>query len=251
VRGAGTRNKMIATQCRPVLFTPGFLALLLTLVVIGAVFPISMTAQAFQAEEEKRLEDTDFVEIPADTTIRIRLEEKLSTRRNRNGDVFYAEILDDVLVARGLAVPKGTQVVGRVEHSKRAGRISGRAMLKLEFEAFQFRNGIRVPIQAVLVSVDSKPESPKTTSTIEAKSGTARDATSVGATTGIGALIGSIKGGAKGAVVGAGAGAAIGLAGILAGRGRDVELDAETALTLRMIDPATLPRYTLKILPAH
>ena len=209
--------------------------------------PLAVWADASQ--EEKRVDDNASVQIPADTKIRVRLEDKLSTGRNRNGDVFYAEILQDVPVAHGLAVPQGTQVVGRVAHSRRAGRIAGKAELRLDFEALQFRNGIKAPIQGVLVSVASKPANAKKPGSIEADSDAPRDVASVGVVTGVGTLIGSIKGGARGAVIGAGAGAVIGLAGILAGRGRDVNLDAETEITMRLTSAAVVPSHALKVVP--
>ncbi|RPJ86728.1 MAG: hypothetical protein EHM18_04740 [Acidobacteria bacterium] len=221
--------------------------LVVCLVVFLLVFWGPLAVLANLNQDEKRVDDNASVAIPAETKVTIRLEEKLSTRRNRNGDVFYAEILSDVPVAHGLAIPQGTQVVGRVAHSRRAGRISGRAELKLEFDALQFRNGIKVPLQAVLVSVASKPANVKKPGSIEADGQRARDMSSVGVVTGVGTLIGSIKGGAKGAVIGAGAGAVIGLAGILAGRGRDLDLDAETEITIRLTSAAVLPSHALKV----
>jgi len=223
------------------------LALCLVAFLLFSSAPLAVWADTTQ--DEKRVEDSASVAIPAETKIKVRLEEKLSTRRNRNGDVFYAEILQDVPVAHGLAVPQGTQVVGRVAHSRRAGRIAGKAELKLDFDALQFRNGIKAPIQGVLVSVASKPANVKKPQTIEADGNRSRDLSSVGVVTGVGTLIGSIKGGAKGAVIGAGAGAVIGLAGILAGRGRDLDLDAETEITIRLTTAAVVPSHALKVVP--
>ncbi|RPI26715.1 MAG: hypothetical protein EHM61_10890 [Acidobacteria bacterium] len=229
----------------PVRHCVGVVCLVVCLLL--SLIPFNDRVLAFQ--DEKRVEDSHSVAIPADTKIKVRLEEKLSTRRNRNGDLFYAELLSDVPLAHGLAVPQGTQVIGRVKHSKRAGRISGRAELKLDFEALLFRNGVKAPIQATLVSVASKPANVKKPNSIEAEGGGTRDMRSVGVTTGIGTLIGSIKGGAKGAVIGAGAGAVIGLAGILAGRGRDLDLDAETEMTIRFVTASAVPSHALKVLP--
>ncbi len=219
------------------------------LVVFLVVSSGPLVDWVYASQDEKRLEDNASVAIPADTKVKVRLEERLSTARNRNGDIFYAELINDVPLAHGLAVPQGTQVVGRVSHSKRAGRIAGRAELKLDFEALQFRNGIKAPIQGVLVSVASKPASARKPDSIEAEGDTGRDLSSVGVVTGIGTLIGSIKGGAKGAVIGAGAGAVIGLAGILAGRGRDLDLDAETEMVIRLTSPAVVPSHALKVVP--
>ena len=218
-----------------------------------AVTPITPATQAGQEEKATDKGVTTSAQIPSGLELRVRLEERLSTARNCKGDVFYLEILNDVKAPNGVVIPRSTQVMGRLEHVKRAGRIYGKAEMKLQFEAFQFRNGVRVPIQAELVSMDAstakRSKKADESGSIQATGGRARDAGAIGATTGIGALIGSIKSGARGALIGAGAGAAIGLGGVLGGRGRDLELEPETQMTLRLTKALELPVDVLKPLP--
>jgi hypothetical protein len=207
---------------------------------------------ALAGRDDKERAVTTPAQIPSGTELRVRLEERLSTRRNCKGDVFYLEILEDVKIPNGLAIPRSTQVMGRLQHVKRAGRIYGKAEMKFEFEAFQFRNGVRVPIQAELVSLNASPAKAKTSKdsgSLETSGDRKRDAQVVGGTSGIGALIGSIKGGARGALIGAGAGAAIGLGGVLGGRGRDLELEPETQMVLRLVKPLDLPVDVLTSAP--
>ena len=52
---------------------------------------------------------------PREAEAVLRLEEELSSRENQPGDVFYAEVVDDVLAANGLVlVPLGSRVRGHL-----------------------------------------------------------------------------------------------------------------------------------------
>jgi hypothetical protein len=57
---------------------------------------------------------------------------------------------------------------------------------------------------------------------------------------GIGAAIGAIAGGGKGAAIGAGIGGAAGAGTVLATRGEQAELAAETRLSFRLKNPVTV-----------
>jgi hypothetical protein len=187
--------------------------------------------------------------IPAGTQWKVRLEDKLSTGLNAKGDTFYVELLDDVVLSGGYLIPRNTQLMGRIKHVKRAGRISRRAEMQFDFEALKFRSGTRVPIQAILLSIPPDPHKRMNRGggSIETEGETHRNLGAIGAAAGIGGLIGSIKGG--GAAIGAGAGAVVGLAGLLASRGRDLELSPETRMIVRFANPAEVPAELLKTLP--
>src|ERR1700681_3457585 len=75
------------------------------------------------------------------TTVRVRLQESLDTRRNRAGDRFSAT-LDGPLVVNGrVAVPRGTPFEGHVVRSSESGRFKGRAALALRLDSFKL-NGV-------------------------------------------------------------------------------------------------------------
>ncbi len=227
----------------------GFSRMIVILLVFSGWWACAGLVFAQERRAEASKPAVQSVPVHVGTEIRIRLLDKLSTRRSSKGDPFAAELLDDLPLSSGWKLARGTRIEGKLRHVKRAGRISGRAEMKLDFETLRCAGGQGVPIEALLVSVSEDRARVKTASAIEAESDTRRDTRSVGVSSGIGALIGSIKGGGKGAVVGAGAGGAVGLAGVLATRGRDLELNPETVMVIRLLKTAEVPLETLDTLP--
>jgi len=66
------------------------------------------------------------------------------------------------------------------------------------------------------------------------------DTAKAGVAAGIGAAIGAMAGGGKGAGIGAIIGGAAGTGGVLATRGKDATIPAETRLSFRLKEPVTL-----------
>jgi len=66
-----------------------------------------------------------------------------------------------------------------------------------------------------------------------------RDATAIGATTGLGAAIGAAANAGKGAAIGAGAGAVASIIGVLLTRGEPTVIPPETVLTFQTKNPAS------------
>jgi hypothetical protein len=186
-------------------------------------------------------------ELPAGLEIRIRLVDTLSTKRNARGDSFLAEVTEDVKVDSNSLLRRGALVTGTITRLKRAGRISGRAEINLRFDELRFENGARAPLEASMVRLTS-PSGVELNDEqgIRARRDAPREAGAVGTSTGVGTLVGGIKGGSKGAAVGAGVGAMIGLAGILATRGRDVELGVDTEITLKLLRPIEVPEILVR-----
>ena len=187
------------------------------------------------------------VTVPLGTEIRIKLLDTLSTQRNEGGDTFRAEVMKDVVAGKTIAIPVGTRLNGRISSARRAGRIKGQAEMNLLFEELQFTDGTLVPINAIVVSVQRRGEKSvkDEEGTLQAEGTKAKDTKNVGVSSAIGALIGVLAGGKKGARAGATIGAVAGLSGILATRGRDLWLYAETELTIRLEREATIPTRVL------
>lgn len=181
--------------------------------------------------------------VPVGELVRIRLVDSLSTEANQRGDAFRAEVIEDVRVNDTLAIPRGARVNGTVSHLKRAGRVAGRAELNLRFETLEFPNGTLVPFDAVLVAINDRgdDEVDPREGSVEARGTKGEDLRRVGTASAIGALIGVISRGKKGGAVGAGAGAGVGLAGVLASRGREIELFSQTELTVRTSQEVLVP----------
>lgn len=160
------------------------------------------------------------ITIPTGTTIRVRLNETLDTRRNRSGDRFTASLVAPVQEGGRVLVPKGTVFTGHVTISAPSGRMKGRAVMGLTLDSFEV-NGARYPV------VTSK------TSRVSAAH-KKRNLVLIGGGSGLGALIGGLAGGGKGAAIGAGAGAAAGTAGAAATGKEQVAVPAETLLTFKL-----------------
>ena len=166
------------------------------------------------------------IELPAGTKLEVRIEEALSTARNRAGDKFDASLEVPVVIGGRQALPKGARVAGHVTTSSPSGRLKGRAVIGITLDSIE-QNRRMVPITT---SLDTR------TSAAHKK----HNLGFIGGGAGAGALIGAIAGGGTGAAIGAGAGAAAGTgAAALTGK-REVEIPAESVFTFRLKEPVEL-----------
>ena len=165
--------------------------------------------------------------VPAGTILLIRINEYLSSDRNQIGDQFTA-VLENPLVVNGWVVARrGQMIVGHVKDVRKAGRIKGTSELGVELTDLTIVDGHQVPILTELW---------------KGSGGTShgQDATTVGTTTGLGALIGAAADWGTGAAIGAGAGAAAGIGAVLLTRGRPTVLEPEEQLSFRLVDPVRI-----------
>jgi len=163
---------------------------------------------------------------PAGTTIVVRLNEALGTQRNRPGDHFDGILAEPIMVNGRVAAPRGSEVNGIVRESAPSGRLKGRAELMIAINSIVVR-GQRIRIHTA---------SDIRTSARHRK----RNLFLIGGGTGTGAAIGALAGGGIGAAIGAGAGAAAGFTDAVVTGRRQVRIPAESVLTFRLTQPATL-----------
>ena len=163
------------------------------------------------------------IELPAGTTIRVRLDQDLGSKISQPGDSFTATVSDDVLVDGKTAIARGSRADGAVINAKPLGKFKGGAELVIKLER-------------VTTSYGSYPVS--TSSIQHAESGKGkRTAIFAGGGAGLGALIGGLAGGGKGAAIGALAGGGAGTAGGALTGNKQIVLPAETMLTFRLEQP--------------
>ncbi len=189
----------------------------------------------------------DTASVPSGTTLKVRLQDGLSTQKNSKGDEFRAIVLEEVRLDSDHVIPKGTQLTGRVLNAKRAGRIAGRASLRLKFDTLRLPDGGGLSVETSVLSVkDPDCRVRGEENTIEALGGRGKDAGAVAVGAGTGGTVGAIAGGKKGGIIGTATGAAISLAGVLGRRGRDVELGSGTEMTLRLNREVAVPLASLR-----
>ena len=161
--------------------------------------------------------------LPAGTVIEARIDEALSTERNRVGDKFAADLDDPIVIGGREVVARGARIEGHVTTSQPSGRLKGRATLGVTLDAIEVK-GKMTPIATTL---DARVSEAHKKRNIEIIAGGA----------GLGALIGGIAGGGKGAGIGAGAGAGAGTATAALTGKLHVEVPAETVFTFKLKAP--------------
>lgn len=171
--------------------------------------------------------ESEWVTVPAGTVFTVRMIDSVDSETNRIGDIFRANLDEDLLVGDRVAARRGTEVRGRLAEAKSAGRIAGKSELQLELTE---------------ILIDNRPY-PLLTGEYEVsgKSRGGQTATRVGAGAAVGAVIGAIAGGGKGAAIGAATGAGAGTAIQVLTKGEQVHVPSETLLDFRLMNPASLP----------
>ena len=164
--------------------------------------------------------------IPAGTFVTVRVEQLLSSDKNKAGDAFSASLARP-LIANGLVVSRRGQMLGgEVIDARKAGRVKGTSQLQISLKSLTLADGQQVPIQTELTSITG------TTSN-------GRDAAAILTTTATGAAIGAAADWGPGAAIGGGAGLVAGAVGVLVTRGHPTVIYPEAQLTFRLAQPAS------------
>ena len=165
--------------------------------------------------------------LQAGTFLTVRVDQMLSSDRNKAGDGFSAT-LTRPLVAGGVVVAQRGEILGgRVADAQKAGRVTGVSHLAVQLTDLTLVDGQQVPIETELTSL-AGPTSK------------ARDAGAIAGTTVVGAGVGAAAGSGVGAAIGAGAGAIVGTVGVLVTRGHATVIYPESVLTFRLSEPITI-----------
>jgi len=161
------------------------------------------------------------------TYVTVRVNQWLSSDRNKEGDTFLGSLADPVIVDGIIVAQRGQTVYGRVTEAQKAGRVEGTSKLGVELTSLTLVDGQQLAIHSQMVTKNG------TTSN-------GRDAAAIGGTTALGAVVGAGADWGRGAAIGAGAGAVVGIVGVLLTRGHPTVIYPETALTFQIASPATI-----------
>jgi hypothetical protein len=189
----------------------------------------SVTAKAAAAAADAKAPK---VVVPAGTRIPLVLHNGVSTRTAQAGDPVYFETIFPIMVNGRVAIPAGSYVSGEITDSQRAGRVKGRAELRVKLNVLILPNAYQVDLNAV-PSGGSTGGNEKVDSEgrVTGDSDKGSDVGTVIKTTTLGTAIGGIATRSPtGAGIGAGAGLAAGLVTVLLTRGPDAELPRGTTL---------------------
>ncbi len=182
-------------------------------------------------------------EVPYGIEIQATLLDELSTKTSRYGDKFTAVVSQPVNATDGsLAIPAGSKITGEVveaEEGKTLPALRGRGKLNLRFRDLILPDGNTIPINASLVSVHNVQANEE--GQIQSGTSAKTAAKGIGIGAGLGTVAGLIFGGAlKGLAIGAIAGGGY----VLAAKGKDVEIPANSGMKLRLEQTLYVPAHS-------
>ena len=148
----------------------------------------------------------------ADTVIRVRQNEQISSGRARIGDRFTTTVVDPVYASGVEVIPAGSKVLGRVTTVHRAQRRRP-GNISVSYTAIELPDGTKHAISGSLTSLQAGDVNADNESTVEGRANTKRDMVFIGGGAATGAIIGAIAGGGKGAGIGALIGGGLGTVG--------------------------------------
>jgi hypothetical protein len=184
------------------------------------------------------------------TQVRLHIVSGIGTAISRSGDPFVAVVAEPVFVGNTLLIPAGTRVNGIVNNVERARHFSifrGQAYMDVTFRTLEMDSRI-VPVHMSLLAIE-QPSNDRDArrrkdvkidegQIIQEKHDFKGDLEGASIGTGGGALVGLIF---SNVVRGFGFGLAGSAAYIVARKGKEVDLPAETGMLVRIDNGVTLP----------
>lgn len=166
------------------------------------------------------------VNIPAGTTLPIRITQTLDSASTQQGDSFSGTVASDVIVNGVVAIPHGAAVSGRVDAVQEAAHFKGNSLLTIELTGLRHR-GNNVALTTEPYSVAGKGRGKNT-------------ALKTGGGAAVGAILGGIFGGGKGAAIGAAAGGGVGAGSNAITRGEQVQIPSESLIRFHITNALSL-----------
>ena len=217
------------------------------IVVSFVVVVLLLTAAAIPARAQSH-------ELLQGTEVHLRLLTGLSTAVARSGDPFIAEVAQPVYVGSQMILPAGARVngtVGGVIHPRRFSIFRGQAAMNLSFRDLEVDSRV-FPAKMSILGLQSPASGEKEGKTrkdvkvdegrvVEAKHDIKGDVLAETIGTGGGTLAGAIF---SHVARGFGIGLIGSTAYIMSRKGNEVDLPAQTLITVRMDNTVNLPRIT-------
>lgn len=228
--------------------------LVLMMMVAGTVFEVS--AQGRRRRRTRRtvtrtvvvpkVAPITYYTVPADTIIRVRLNEPLNSRTARVGDRFSANVVEPVYAGGGTeVVPVGSKVWGQVTLVNRAQRRKP-GNITVSFVSVEMPNGTSYTINGSLTTLQADNVNADNEGTVKGGSNSKRDAVFIGGGAATGAIIGAIAGGGKGAAIGAILGGGLGTGARVLENEKEAEVKSGTEFGVILNRSVSLPASTVR-----
>jgi hypothetical protein len=208
---------------------------LLVLVILAAGTMLDVSAQTRGRGRRGRRTVTrviapqvQYYTVPANTVLRVRLNEELNSGTARIGDRFSANLVEPVYAGGGVeVVPVGSKVWGRVTQVNRAQKRRP-GNITVAFNSVELPNGSAYTINGSLTTLQADNVNADNEGTVKGTSNQKRDAVFIGGGAATGAIIGAIAGGGKGAAIGGILGGALGTGARVLEKEKEAEVKSGT-----------------------
>jgi hypothetical protein len=217
--------------------------MILFAIVLGTVAPTfaQRRRRPVRRATVTRTPPVRYYTVPADTVIRARMDNQLSSKTARVGDRFTATITEPVYAGSGVeVVPVGGKVLGRVTSVKKAGRRSP-GTINVSFYQIEQPSGARQAINGSLTTLQTDDVNADNEGGVEGKDNRKRDAVFIGGGAVTGAIIGGIAGGGKGAAIGTILGGALGTGARVYEKEEEAEVKSGTEFGVILNRAVSLP----------
>ncbi len=182
-------------------------------------------------------------------TARLSLQTQLSSKINEVGDEVIGVLYEAVRGSDGrIAIPRGTEFIGRVTQVQAAKRPQKEASMTIVFETMRMSYGTE-KISTVVTAIDDygndeKMKAKNDEGKVGAGRSGGRTARNAGLGGGLGALGGMIIGAAGGGLGGVAGAIGVGAAGgVLMTKGNDIRLQSGTILRIRFEREVKVPAF--------
>lgn len=176
--------------------------------------------------------------------IRVRLEDKITSKTSQVGDRFSTKVTEPVYSSTGvIVIPNGSTITGVIDAVKPAEKGGKPGTIDVSFVEVRLPNGVVRSINGSLTNLDAEDAKSDPEGTASGDKMKNRKVIFIGGGGAGGALIGAAIGGGKGAVIGGIAGAIGGLIGERVTKGEEAEVKAGTEFGVYINRPFYLPRY--------
>jgi hypothetical protein len=211
-----------------------------------AMMAANLVADAQQTEEKPETNPNNVL-VAQGATAKLSLQSRLSSKISEVGDEVIAVLYEPVRGGDGrVAIPRGTEFIGRVTQVQAAKRPQKQATMTITFETMRMSYGTEKIATIVTAIDDYANDSKMRAKDDEGKVGagrsgerTARNAGIGGGLGSLGGIIGAAAGGGLGAIAGGIGGGVAG--GVLMTKGNDIKLEAGTILRIRFEREVALP----------
>lgn len=213
-----------------------------TKAITGVIFTVAVLFLGIGAGE--LLAQGREYKVDAGERVRVRLEDKISSKSSQKGDLFKTKVTEPVYSSNGvIVIPNGSTIVGRIDDVEPAKKGGKPGAIDVSFIEVRLPNGLSKPINGSLTNLDTDDAKSDAEGSASGDKMENRKVIFIGGGGAGGALIGAAIGGGKGALIGGIAGAIGGLIGERVTKGEEAEVKAGTEFGVYINRAVYLPRY--------